>query len=139
MVAVSQPRGHWYIGIVLTAAVALTAGAAAVYTYQHAVGDGAAGPAPAVTSTAMPSVSPGGGAVTTIAVLATVVAIGHDSITVGGGPTPSITAEVTSATRFTGTARSLAHVRVGDRVAAQITESGGGARVVSLQDPASLP
>jgi len=91
MAGVSQPRGHRYTGIVATAAIALAAGAGAVYVYQHAVSDGAAGPAPAVTGTATPGVSPGGAAVTIIAVLAAVVAIGRDRIRLAG-PEPHLSA-----------------------------------------------
>jgi hypothetical protein len=38
---------------------------------------------------------------------------------------------------FTGLARSLAQVHIGDTVAVQVSESTGVATVVSLQDPAS--
>jgi hypothetical protein len=49
----------------------------------------------------------------------------------------SVRAAVTSATRFTGTVRTLAAVRVGNVVQAQITVTNGTAKLVSLQDPAS--
>jgi hypothetical protein len=66
-----------------------------------------------------------------------VTAVGKSSITVGGGPMQSVRAAVTSATKFTGTARTLAAVQVGDTVQVEITIVKGTAKVVSLQDPAS--
>lgn len=69
--------------------------------------------------------------------LGPVRAVGRDTITVGGEPAPEVSAQIASATRFTGSARSLAQVHVGDTVAVQITESNGVATVVSLQDPAT--
>jgi hypothetical protein len=71
-------------------------------------------------------------------ILGPVLGVSRGRLTVSGGPAPAISALVTSATRFTGSARSLAEVRVGDSVTAQITESGGRATVVSLQDPVGV-
>jgi hypothetical protein len=71
--------------------------------------------------------------------LGRVLAVRHDSVTVGGGPGRAISASATSATQFTGRVRSLAQVRVGDTVALQITVSGGVTTLVRLQDPASQP
>jgi len=79
----------------------------------------------------------GQGADTQLAVVGRVVAVSGRTITIGGGPMQSVKASVTSATRFTGSARTLTAVRVGDIVAAQITEVNGVARVITLQDPAS--
>jgi hypothetical protein len=81
----------------------------------------------------------GAGAVESVTVLGRVIAVGHQSVTVGGGPGQAISARVTSATQYTGTVRSLAQVRVGDTVTAHITVSDGVARLISLQDPASQP
>jgi hypothetical protein len=123
------PRG---LALALTAAVALGAGAGAVYLYKSAV----AAPAPA---SAASSPSPGGsGAEESVMMLGRVLAVANDSVTVGG-PGQAISARATSATKFTGKVRSLAQVRVGDTVSAEITVSGGAATLVRLQDPASQP
>jgi len=127
----SRSRGRSGLALALTAAVALGAGAGAVYLYKSEV----AGPAPAASSPS-PDV---GGAEESVMTLGRVLAVGRDSVTVGGGPGQAISARVTSATKFTGTVRSLAQVRVGDTVAAEITVSGGVATLVRLQDPASQP
>jgi hypothetical protein len=116
------PRG---LALALTAAVALGAGAGAVYLYKSEV----ARPASAASS-------PGSGTAVSV-MLGRVLAVGHDSVTIGGGPGQAISARATSATKFTGTVRSLAQVRVGDTVTAQITVSGGVPTLVRLQDPAS--
>jgi hypothetical protein len=50
-----------------------------------------------------------------------------------------VTAKITSSTRFIGRVTSIAGVRVGDMVAAQMSQSNGTAAVAALQDPASLP
>jgi len=137
-------RGRRIAALTLTALVALGAGAGAVYVYQ----DGLPGSTPAASrsqgSTAEPSrggragpIPGGGGTVRAMVLLGPVRAVGRDTVTVGGGPAPEVSALVTSATQFTGSARSLAQVHVGDTVAVQITESNGVATVVSLQDPAS--
>jgi len=139
------PRG---LALGLTAAVALAAGAGAVYLYKSQM----AGPAAPATSPSPratigspvtgggPAAPPGaasGGPVQSMMVLGRVLAVANDSVTVGGGPGQAIRARATNATQFTGTVRSLAQVRVGDAVAAQITVSGGVATLVRLQDPAS--
>jgi len=79
----------------------------------------------------------GPGSVTEMQLVARVTAVGSRTVTLGGGPVQSVTATVTSGTKFTGSVHTLAGVRVGDIVAAQITIADGTARVVSLQDPAS--
>ena len=79
----------------------------------------------------------GGATAQSMLLVGPVRAIGRGFVTVGGGPIPQIRAQVTSATQFTGSARSIAQVDVGDTVAVQITESNGAATVVSLQDPAT--
>jgi hypothetical protein len=132
----SRTRGRRLLALALTFVVALGAGAGAVYLYKS----DQAGPASA-TASPSPRTTIGGpagaGSVESVMVLGRVLAVGHDSVTVGGGPGQEITARATSATQFTGTVRSLAQVRVGDTVTAQITVSDGVARLVRLQDPAS--
>jgi hypothetical protein len=115
--------------------VALGAGAGAVYLYKSEL----ARPASVATSRGPHTAigRAGGGALQGVMTLGRVLAVGHDSLTVGGGPGQAINARATSATQFTGTVRSLAQVRVGDTVAAEITVSGGVATLVRLQDPAS--
>ncbi len=131
----SGKRGGRGLALGLTFVIALGAGAGAVYLYKSEL----AGPVTAATSPrpATPQGGAGAGAVESVSVLGRVLAVGHDSVTVGGGPGPAISARATSATQFTGTVRSLAQVRVGDTVTAQITVSDGVARLVRLQDPAS--
>ena len=70
-------------------------------------------------------------------VVARVRAVRSGTITFSDGPLGSVTAAVTRATRFTGSVRMLAAVRVGDTVAAQIVIGNGVARVITLQDPDS--
>lgn len=135
--AVPGKRGFRGLALGLTFVVALGAGAGAVYLYKSEL----AGPASAPTSpSSRTTIGPAGaGLVEGVMALGRVVAIRHDSVTVGSGPGRAISARATSATVFTGTARSLAQVRVGDTVAAQIAVSGGVATLVRLQDPASQP
>jgi hypothetical protein len=132
----SGKRGRRGLALGLTFVIALGAGAGAVYLYKSDL----AGSAPAAASPG-PRTTMGGpagaGSVESVMVQGQVLAVGHGSVTVGGGPGQSISARVTSATEFTGTVRSLAQVRVGDTVTAQITVSDGVARLIKLQDPAS--
>jgi hypothetical protein len=129
-------RGRRLLALALTFVIALGAGGGAVYLYKSDL----AGPASG-TASLSPRTSIGGpagaGSAESVMVLGRVLAVGHDSVTIGGGPGQAITARATSATQFTGTVRSLAQVRVGDTVTAQITVSDGVARLVRLQDPAS--
>jgi hypothetical protein len=134
----SGRRGARGVALALTFAIALGAGAGAVYLYKSDL----AGSAPAATSPSPGTTiagPAGAGAAESVMVVGRVLAVGHDSVTVGGGPGQAISARVTSATQFTGTVRSLAQVRVGDTVTAQITVSDGVTRLVNLQDPASQP
>jgi hypothetical protein len=66
------------------------------------------------------------------------VAVGSTSITIAGGA-HTVTAAVTSSTRVTGKVTSIAAVKVGDLVSAQISESNGKATATAIQDPARLP
>jgi hypothetical protein len=74
----------------------------------------------------------------TLLVAGKVLAIRGTSVTIGAGP-QAVTARVTSSTRFAGQVTSIAGVRAGDMVMAQISARNGNAAVVALQDPASLP
>jgi len=122
--------------LTLTALVALGAGAGAVYEYQNGLAPSAPAASGNQGSTARPGVR-GGATAQSMLLVGPVRAIGRGFVTVRGGPIPEIRAQVTSATQFTGSARSIAQVDVGDTVAVQITESNGAATVVSLQDPAT--
>jgi hypothetical protein len=91
------------------------------------------------------SIGPGGaagqpppGASGMVMLAGNVVAVSAKSITIGAGP-QAVTAKITSSTRFIGRVTSIAGVRVGDMVAAQMSQSNGTAAVVALQDPASVP
>lgn len=133
----SGTRGVRGLALGLTFVVALGAGAGAVYLYKNELaGSASAATSPSPRTTIGPA---GAGSVESVMALGRVLAVRHDSVTVGGGPGRAIGASATSATQFTGRVRSLAQVRVGDTVAAQITVSGGVATLVRLQDPASQP
>lgn len=133
-------RGRRMLALTITAVVAIGLGAGAVLVYRNAL-SGSNPPAAASHGTSQapgPAGGPAGpGSATEMELVGRVIAVGKGSITVGGGPLQSVRAAVTSATKFTGTARALAAVRVGDTVAAQIAIVNGTAKVVSLQDPAS--
>jgi hypothetical protein len=64
-----------------------------------------------------------------------VLAVSGTSVTVGGAG-PSVTAAVTSTTKFTGHAHGLGGVKVGDEVAAQLTGTPSHLTITTLQDPA---
>jgi hypothetical protein len=80
----------------------------------------------------------GGGAVEQMFVGGKVLAVSGTSITIGGQG-QSVTAAVTGSTRVTGRVSSIAGVKAGDLVTAQITQSGGRATVTAIQDPAEPP
>jgi hypothetical protein len=134
-------RARRIVTLAMTAVVAIGLGAGAVLVYRHAQA-GSTPTAAASQSTGAPqpgrSGGPAGpGAVEEMQIEATVTAVGSDTITIGGGLTQAVRAEVTSATRFTGAVRSLSGVKVGNDVAALIVIENGVARVATLQDPAS--
>lgn len=81
---------------------------------------------------------PGGGQVGQLILGGKVTAVSSTSITIAGG-SHTVTAAVTSSTKVTGKVTSIAEVKVGDLVTAEITESGGKATATAIQDPASLP
>jgi hypothetical protein len=122
-----------------TAVLACGLGAAAVLAYRAAEPGPTAAAAPSQGAELEPGQSggPAGQApVELMTLLGRVTAVRSGTLTIAAGPQP-VTAAVVSATRFTGTVRTLAGVRVGDIVAAQIAIVDGTARIVSLQDPAS--
>lgn len=136
----ASERRRRLMALSVTAVVAVGLGAGAVLVYRNAQADSTP-PAAASHNTGLAPSQGGGpagpGAATEIELLGQVTAVGNASITIGGGPVQSVRAAVTSATRFTGTVRTLAAVRVGNVVKAQITVTNGRAKLVSLQDPAS--
>lgn len=67
-----------------------------------------------------------------------VTAVSATSVSIGG-PGRTITAAVTSSTRFTGQVTNISGVKVGDQVTAQLTQNGGSITVVSISDPAQIP
>jgi hypothetical protein len=134
-------RGRRIVTLAITAAVAVGLGAGAVLVYRHAEA-GSTPTAAASQSAGAPQPGQSGGpagqgTVQEMEIQATVTAVGSDTITIGGGPVQSVRAEVTSATRFTGSVRSLSGVKVGNDVAAVIIVENGVAKVATLQDPAS--
>jgi hypothetical protein len=132
-------RRRTVLALAGTAALACGLGAGAMLAYRQAQSDAA--PAASVSqgtgSPGTTSPGTGQGSVTELAMVGRVIAVGSGTVTIGGGPMQPVTAAVTSATRFTGAVRTLAGVRAGNTVAAQITIVNGVARLVSLQDPAS--
>jgi len=85
-----------------------------------------------------PAGGPGGGATLQMFIGGKVTAVSSTSITISGG-THTVTAAITGATRVTGKVTSIASVKVGDFVSAQITQSNGQSTALSIQDPASMP
>jgi hypothetical protein len=141
----ARDRRRRIVALSVTAVVAVGLGAGAVYVYRNA--EDSTTPAASASSSPAPGQSGGyagpgegsgsQGVTTQMELVGKVTALGPGTITFAGGPMPAVKAAVTSATRFTGSVRTLAAVRVGDIVAAQILVSGDAARVVTLQDPAS--
>lgn len=84
----------------------------------------------------VPGGAPGGAG--QIFMVGRVTAVTGDSISIGG-PGHTVTASITSATKITGKATSIAGIKAGDQVSAQITQQGGRYVVVALQYPAQLP
>jgi hypothetical protein len=138
----SGTRGLRGLALGLTFAVALCAGAGYFYKSELA-GSASAATSPSQGTTIgggpVTGATAGAGSVENVMALGRVLAVGHDSVTVGGGPGRAINAHAMSATQFTGIVRSLARVRVGEAVTAQITVSDGVATLVRLRDPASQP
>jgi hypothetical protein len=137
----ARGRRRRALSLAITAVVGIGSGAGAVLAYRSTE----AGSTPAAAASQGTGLSPGqdggpagqGPSVVQL-VIGMVTAVGPGTITIGGGPTGAVKATVTSATTFTGAARTLSAVRVGDTVQAQVTVTNGVARVVSLQDPASV-
>jgi hypothetical protein len=147
--------------LVATGLTAAAIGAAAVLT-AHALGGSPAAPAsqPAVQAPAQPggNAGPGGGGPRgggprgggpgggggpgqgspEMFIGGQVTAVSGTSVTIGG-PGRSITATVTSSTRFTGRVSSISGIKVGDLVSAQLTQNGDTVTAVSISDPAQLP
>jgi len=122
-----------------TAVLACGLGAAAVLAYRGAEPASAPAAAPSQGSELAPG--QGGGPAGRIqaeqmALVGRVTAVGSGTVTIAAGP-QAVRAAVAAGTRFTGAVRTLAGVRAGDIVAAEITIVNGVARVVSLQDPAT--
>jgi hypothetical protein len=138
----ARERRRRILALSVTAVVALGLGAGAVYAYRNA--EDSTTPAASASTSPAPGHSGGSGSqgvTTEMELVGKVTALGPGTITFAAwsmfATGPSVKAAVTSATRFTGSVRTLAAVRVGDIVAAQILISGDAARVVTLQDPAS--
>jgi len=81
---------------------------------------------------------PGSGGTAAIFLIGRIIAVSGTSVTIGG-PGQQITAAITRSTRVTGKASSISGINVGDQVSAQITQRGGTATVIAIQDPARSP
>jgi len=111
---------------------ASTAGAAT----PSASAPGATGSAGSGTSRpALPGPTGNGDGQLQVIVTGRVLAVSATSITIGGRG-PSVTAAVTSATKVTGTARSIAGVKPGDEVEAQVSGTPDHLTATAIQDPA---
>jgi hypothetical protein len=134
----------------VAAAVAVLAAAAGVATALLIRGTPAASAAgPATPSTPPPGVTapggsgsslpplpgPAGNGKVQIILTGRVVAVSATSITIGGRG-PSVTAAVTSATKITAAVHSIAGVKAGDDVAAQVSGTPGHLTAIAIQDPA---
>jgi hypothetical protein len=136
------------LALAIVAVVALGAGAGVALAITKGL-DHTSSPS-AAPSTQPPAVAPGGssgggtipgggGAVGEMFVAGPVTAVSSTSITIGG-PSHTLTAAITSATRITGKVTGIGGIEVGDQVSAQITESNGGQpTVTAIQDPAQAP
>jgi hypothetical protein len=78
---------------------------------------------------------PASGGTAAIFLIGRVMAVSDTSVTIGGQG-QRLTATVTGSTRVTGKVSSISGIKVGDRVSAQITQNGGRATVIAIQDPA---
>jgi hypothetical protein len=70
-------------------------------------------------------------------VIGRVTALSRTSITLSGQG-QAVTAAITSRTRVTGRGSSVAVIKVGDTVSAQISDTGSPS-VIAIQDPVSIP
>jgi len=143
-------RGVRPLALAAVAVVALGAGVGVALAVRGL--DNSASPS-AASGRQQPNVAPGGGGavpgggtapgggnrVTQMFVAGPVTAVSAASITIGGGPSQSVTAAVTSSTKVTGQVSSIGAVKVGDDVSAQITVSGGRDTATAIQDPAQAP
>jgi hypothetical protein len=140
-------RGLRPLALAAVAVVALGAGAGVALAITRGLDHSAS---PSATSISPPSNAvpggggtvPGGGsgAAEQMFVTGPVTAVSSTSITIGGGPGHSVTAAITSSTRITGQVTSIAEIKIGEEVSAQITVSGSGkATVTAIQDPAQAP
>jgi hypothetical protein len=85
-----------------------------------------------------PGALPGSGQSEQVEIGGKVAAVSATSITLDDAG-QHITAAVTSATKVTGRVTSIAGVKPGDLVSAQLTGTGGKLTATAIQDPASLP
>jgi hypothetical protein len=81
---------------------------------------------------------PGSGQAEQVVIAGKVAAVSATSITLDGAG-QQITATVTGATKVTGRVTSIAGVKPGDLVSAQLTGTGEKLTAAAIQDPASLP
>jgi hypothetical protein len=90
----------------------------------------------------LPTLSPltGNGNGMQMQLIGKVTAVSSGSITLGGNG-PSVTAAITSSTKFAGPARSAADIKVGDQVAVAVVSATTSSKltVAEIQDPASAP
>ena len=141
-------RARW-LPITLTAVLAGTAGVTIALFISGSPGTPSAsatapGGAPSAAAPAQggtgsgSSGGPGGGVSESLLMGGKVTAITSHSITLSADG-HSVTAAISSSTRFTGKVHSAGGIKVGDLAAAQITGHGPDLVAVTIQDPAQLP
>jgi hypothetical protein len=91
----------------------------------------------APSATLPPLSGTGGRPVRQLMLVGRVTALSRTSITLSGQG-QAVTAAITSRTRVTGRGSSVAAIKVGDTVSAQINDTGSPS-VIAIQDPVSIP
>lgn len=129
------------VSLVAVAVLAAGAGAGLTIALTGPTGTPAAarsGPATGQAPGRVGGSAPGGmpsGQVSQMLVTGTVTAVSATSITIGGDG-PAVTAAVTESTRVTGRVHAIGGIKVGDRVSAQLTQTGDRVTASAIQYPA---
>jgi hypothetical protein len=138
----SAPRRRRLLGLMMTAAVAIAAGAGGALAAKDLTSSASPAASAAQSGTGSSGRSGTGGspaerASASIVIGGQVTAVSRRSITIGAWP-QAVTAKVTGSSRFSGRVTSIAGVRVGDEVMAEISQADGVYSLVALQDPVSV-
>jgi len=120
---------------VVAAAAGVVVGLSLIRGTPSASAVGGAAPSASAEAPSAPA-SAGAGGQLRILLTGRVLAMSRTSITIGG-PGPSVTAAVTSATTVTGRVHGIGGVKAGDEVSAQLTGTAAHLTATAIQDPAS--